>query len=238
MVNIKVDYLIYKKIGGNSMSAFLGPIHHWLFKKILLLEKLEKNILKDLSIQYNNENLLEEISEEVQGQFGSFLPDKPLEMLIDTDNIHGWLQSRIAIAEKRYAATIKKALDNFGEESLSIIEKAHIQQGQEIGIEVANNRGVLNAPELYQELNNYLLEGMPCDHVNSVIHSTEDSIQWQITHCLHKDYWSSVNMEVDIMYNLRFYWVKAYVEGANLNFTYTVNRKGLNEASLHSITLK
>lgn len=219
------------------MSAFLGPIHHWLFKKIVLFEELEKNIITNLSLRYG-EASMKEIKADVEKQFGAFLPEKPLEMLIDTNNIHGWLQNRIAIAETRHAAMIKRALDSFSDEALEIVEKAYVKQGQEIGTELANTKVVSTAPELYQELNNYLLEGMPCDHVNNIISSAEDVIQWQITHCLHKSYWSRVGMNIDIMYNLRFHWVKAFVEQTNNHYTYIVDRQGPDEASLHNIILK
>lgn len=219
------------------MSAFLGPIHHWLFKKIVLFEELEKNIIADLSRKYG-ESAIEKISEESKEQFGAFLPQKPLEMLIDTDNIHGWLQNRIAIAETRQAFVIKKVLEGFGKEALEIIEEAYVKQGKEIGRTIQNSKPNLSAAMLYQELNNYILEGMPCDNANNVIVSRDDEIQWQVTHCLHKPYWDKVLADTDIMYNLRFLWIKGFIEYANPRYTYIVDRRGADVASLHTIVLK
>ncbi len=44
------------------MSAFLGPIHHWLFNKITLFENLEETINKDIIAKYGDKAL--EIAEE------------------------------------------------------------------------------------------------------------------------------------------------------------------------------
>ena len=68
------------------MSLFLGKIHYWLFNKILWFEKLEDEII-DLAKKEGFE--VEKISEEIQSLYGRKLPNKPLEDLIDTGNIHG-----------------------------------------------------------------------------------------------------------------------------------------------------
>ncbi|SET67848.1 hypothetical protein SAMN05660297_03122 [Natronincola peptidivorans] len=218
------------------MSAFLGPIHHWLFKKILLFEELEKKIIMSLSSAYDK-NIIDEISKEMQQQYGAFIPQEPLEALIDTNNIHGWLQERITVVELRQSAVIKAFLSKLGEEALAIIEKEYIHQGKQLGMGLAHSSAVSNAPSIYKEINNYLLEGMPCDNVNNVVSSTEEAIQWKITQCLHKPYWDKAAMDAEIMYNLRFHWIKAFVEAANPRYTYTVDSSNLNGVSLHSIIL-
>ena len=78
------------------MSLFLGKIHYWLFNKILWFEKLENEII-NLAKEEGFE--IEKISTDIQRQYGEILPDKPLEELIDTSNIHGWLQGKIHSAE-------------------------------------------------------------------------------------------------------------------------------------------
>lgn len=219
------------------MSAFLGPIHHWLFKKIVLFEDLEKNIVVVISNKYNKERV-EGIIRRLQQQYGALIPEKPLEELIDTNNIHGWLQNKISIAETRQAATIKEFIDVFGNEVLKVIEDIYEEQGKFIGKEVASTGKINNAIDLYQELNNYLLEGMPCDNVNNVIFSSNQEVKWQITQCLHKPYWDHVGMDSDIMYHLRSIWVKAFVENTHPSYTYTINRDSSNEISLHNIFMK
>ena len=93
------------------MSLFLGKIHYWLFNKIKWFEGIEDELLR-LDSTFN--------VEELDKICGERTPDKPLEDIIDTSNIHGWLQERIIIAEGRNAY-ITKYLVNKG--YLSSIEK-------------------------------------------------------------------------------------------------------------------
>lgn len=218
------------------MSAFLGPIHHWLFNKIRLFEELEATIINEVSKQYGGE--AEKISSEMEAEYGSFIPQQPLESLIDTNNIHGWLQKRIQIAETRQAATLKAFIDKFGKDVLSIVENIFMEQGIKSGTELKNNAGLLDAPDLYKALNNYLLDGMPCDHVNNVAKSEADHLQWRTSRCLHQPYWLHSGMDSSIMYHLRATWIKSFVESANSTFTYTVEGKGGNEGLLHNIVKK
>ena len=80
------------------MSAFLGPIHFWLYNKIGNQEKLTKEIA-DLAVQ---NGWIED-----EACFIKTLP--PLETVIDEGNIHGWLQAQISDAETRYASLVKSS---------------------------------------------------------------------------------------------------------------------------------
>lgn len=72
------------------MSLFLGKIHYWLFGKIQWFEGLEQEVLEFAK----SKNLpVEEWTKEVYGKYGYPTEDRPLEEIIDTENIHGWLQN-------------------------------------------------------------------------------------------------------------------------------------------------
>ena len=76
------------------MSAFLGPIHHWLYGKIQLQEAIIARIAAEAEAQgwgTGDKPAADYVKEET----------RPLDELIDTMNIHGWLQSRIHDAEGR-----------------------------------------------------------------------------------------------------------------------------------------
>ena len=78
------------------MSAFLGPIHYWLYNKIQLQEELIKDIVfhggKEQWQVFADGSLAEKtINKEL----------RPLNELIDVMNIHGWLQERVQDAEAR-----------------------------------------------------------------------------------------------------------------------------------------
>jgi len=218
------------------MSAFLGPIHHWLFNKIKLFEELEVSIINQVAEKYGEE--AKEIGNAMEAEYGSFIPQQPLENLIDTNNIHGWLQNRIQIAETRQAATLKSFIDKYGNDVVSIVEPLFIEQGKQSGLGLKEEAGLLTAPDLYKALNNYLLDGMPCDHVNNVMTSEADHLQWRTSRCLHQPYWLQSGMDSSIMYQLRGNWIKAFIENANPAFTYTVEGKGGNEGLLHQIIKK
>jgi len=216
------------------MSAFLGPIHHWLFNKITLFESLEENINKDVIAKHGDKAL--EITEQMKKKYGEFIPKQPLENLIDTNNIHGWLQNKISIAETRQAATLKAFIDNLGAEVITILEKNYTQQGSEVGTIASQETDTSDAPSLYKALNNYLLEGMPCDNVNSVIMSEPQLLEWNAFGCLHKPYWDTVGMDSETMYNLRFSWIKAFVEKANSKYTY--KNEVVSQGFVHKILEK
>lgn len=215
------------------MSAFLGPIHHWLFNKITLFEDLEKDTNRSVAAKYGDQALT--IQNEAEEKYGACIPELPLENLIDTNNIHGWLQNRISIAEKRQAETLKSFVGTFGEEVISIIEDCYVAQGAEAG-KTAGEGKLLDAPSIYQALNNYLLEGMPCDNVNSVTISEPDFLQWNTIGCLHKPYWNEVGVDSNLMYPLRFAWIKAFVENANNKYTY--RNEETNQGFVHQILEK
>ena len=73
------------------------------------------------------------------------LPDKPLEELIDTSNIHGWLQGKIHSAERRMAAWTKLLID------------ADEKNYQKLD-EVYKAQGILAAKEIKAEGNYHQLQ--------------------------------------------------------------------------------
>ena len=84
------------------MSAILGPIHHWLFRKIKIQNDLTNAVIAAAKEKELNVALLADIDE----KFGS-LPEGDLGNIIDPTNIHGWLQDKIAIVERRLAYVTK-----------------------------------------------------------------------------------------------------------------------------------
>ena len=107
------------------MSLFLGKIHYWLFNKILWFEGLENEII-NLANEQGLE--IEKLSNETNLKYGEKLPNKKLEDMIDTKNIHGWLQSKIHSAEGRMAMWTTTIL-NSDEQSITKMEKIYREQG-------------------------------------------------------------------------------------------------------------
>ncbi|NDL68423.1 hypothetical protein [Anaerotalea alkaliphila] len=208
------------------MSLFLAPIHTWLFNKILLLEKIEKEIagrFQDPDIAATREGL--------HRTLGGYIPDQPLETMIDTGNIHGWLQSKITLAETRQAALVKQILGKHREaekEISAIYKEAGRKSGQERG-------SLEDATEIFQALSDYLLEGMPCDRVNAVVFKSEEEIEWKTANCVHRQNWEGSGVDVAFYYGFRAAFIDGFVEGASRNFSYTYSNEG---AQVHRIQKK
>ena len=196
------------------MSLFLGKIHYWLFNKILWFENLEEEIIK-----FAQENGLDvdSIRGEIESKYGKKLENKNLEEIIDTDNIHGWLQNRIHCAEGRMAAWTSFLIENG---KIGDLEKIYVKQAKEAADEVKSERNVETATEIYDCMNDYILDGMPCDRVNEITYSGEDAVQWIRRICVHKDIWEKEDVDVNIFYRLRSMWIKEFVHELNSNFRY------------------
>ena len=198
------------------MSLFLGKIHYWLFNKILWFEGLEEEIIKLAKSEGLN---IEKLSSEINLKYGEKLPNKKLEEMIDTNNIHGWLQSKIHSAEGRMASWTKAILEN-DENSLKKLEEVYIEQGIKAAKEAKESKTITNAPEIYYSVNDYILDGMPCDRVNEVIISEDEKVEWKRRICVHQDIWGKEGIDVNVFYSLRSLWIKAFVNEVNNDFEY------------------
>lgn len=198
------------------MSLYLGKIHYWLYNKIKWFEGIEDELLKlaeKESIDVDN------LKRELDEKYGERLEDKPLEELIDQSNIHGWLQNRINIAEGRVAKITYNLLDK-SYDNMNKIYDVYEAQGIKAAKEVKANGKVNNAEEIYNCMNDYILDGMPCDRVNEVISSDNESITWVRNQCVHRHIFNEENVDVMSFYNMRDEWIKSFVHELNDNFEY------------------
>lgn len=198
------------------MSLFLGKIHYWMFNKIIWFQNLEVELEK----LAKNEGLnTEEILKSLDEKYGEKVENRPLEEIIDQGNIHGWLQDRIIIAENRLSALTAELLKI--EYINKKIEEIYISQGTAAAEEVkGNNKAAEDAIAIYNLVNDYILDGMPCDRVNLTIEYEEDKVLWERRICVHKDIWEDKNIDVNYFYGLRDLWIKTFVEEVNANFQY------------------
>lgn len=148
------------------MSLFLGKIHYWLFNKIVWFENLEREIINLASSIGIN---VDEVKNEIENKYGEMLPDAPLEEMIDTGNIHGWLQEKIHSAEGRMAAWTRAIIVN-DVNNIVKIQNIYISQGIKAANEVKSGSSAFNtAADIYSRINDYILDGMPCDRVDEII---------------------------------------------------------------------
>jgi hypothetical protein len=203
------------------MSAFIGPIHYWLYKKIDVVSQREEVIYQKAYEMCGA--TAEELREQVWQTYGLPLAnDVDLSEMIDHDNIHGWLQRQINMTESREAAFIKELLDRCGGAASDLVEKAFAEHGKRTG-QNAGAQGkydVSTAPGIYKALNDYYLNGMPCDQADQVLTSEADSIVWETGACLQAVNWKRVGIDDKTMAKFYLTWLKAFVEGINPAFIF------------------
>lgn len=188
------------------MSAFLGPIHHWLYNKIEKQETLTHAIL--LAIE----------DEESRNRLANLLDSEcgkgdcpPLVEVIDTGNIHAWLQERIAVAERRFALLVTCILQSAPELLPALCDIAE-DNGKSMAFS-----NISNAMEAYKALHDSLLDGMPCDRVNLPVEQGEDKMVYQQSMDLHAPFWEERSGEVSSYHQIRSAWVRGML--ANSGFT-------------------
>jgi len=206
------------------MSLYLGKVHYWLFNKILWFEGLENEIIT----LAKNEGLdIDKLCKNINDKYGEKTKDIPLEEMIDTSNIHGWLQGKISSAEGRMAAWTTAVLNNNSEVTLKM-ENIYTQQGIKAAQEV-KEKGIEieTAVDIFNSINDYILDGMPCDRVNEVVTSEENIVEWNRRICVHEHIWNKEQGNVDYFYKLRSLWIKAFVSEINSNFEYIEREDGV-----------
>jgi hypothetical protein len=204
------------------MSAFLGPIHYWMYHKILWHEALLSSIQAEGLRQSPDTSAILSASEAAYGSPAS----GELGDVIAHDNIHGWLQERVTSVETRIAYVVTALLK---QDILTESQLAHVfaEHGR-ITIASLPVSDDLSPSGLFKLLNNHLLEGMPCDSINKPVVSDDHNFGWVRTQCIHQDYWNQVGGHVSVFYRLRDALIHAFVKGAGDRFQFQVTPEGTN----------
>jgi hypothetical protein len=190
------------------MSAFLGPIHHWLYNKIKIQHDLVETIISFTEDKQLKLNIRKKLNE----QFGD-AEIKPLEEVIDVNNIHGWLQNKISIEESRLAYLVTSLL-NENPNFMIDLKELFKNEGARVS-ELSENNSV---DDIYKNINDTLLDGMPCDRASVVVLQDEKELIWKRNLCVHEDYWSSVGGDIKNYYLLRDEFIKGLLQKANVTY--------------------
>jgi hypothetical protein len=103
---------------------------------------------------------------------------------------------------------------------------------------IFENNGKKNSPlsnqstieEAFKAINDTLLDGMPCDHVNAVVNQDENEAVWKRYECVHSKYWDEAKGDVSTYYSLRDEFIKGLLKSANIKYeklndtTYRISR--------------
>lgn len=193
------------------MSAVLGPIHEWMYNKVIIQERIIKTVI-DLALTLGWESQIagKNISEFTQESF------PPLNIAIDINNIHASLSGLIDDVETRYAVLVS-SLINFDNSRLDAIENAVFKFGQASAIGVQSS-----ADDAYNAINGMLLDGMPCDHSMMVTESNPIRVRVTRTLDMHSQYWLKAGSNGDVYYRLRAAFIRGVLSGSG----YTFNENG------------
>jgi hypothetical protein len=184
------------------MSAFLAPIHFWMYDKIL--------IAQELTFKLEEKFLNKEEREEVESLFPG-LYSKDLEEVIDQSNIHGWLHTAVSNVEIRFAYIVKTLLDRGI--SLEEIKKVASEYGKSFP-----EQEVSSLKDAYELLMDILLDGLPCDVSISVTREEENELEFVLYNDIHKQYFNEFNLEVSLYHEIREAFVNGIFERYSLKY--------------------
>ncbi len=203
------------------MSAFLGHIHYWLYSKIRRVVEREQLIYEKAS--ETCKTAAEELQAQVRQTYGEPLPDTDLSHLIDPTNIHGWLQRQINIAEVREAAFIKELIDMCDTAGKNAVEAAFAEHGAFCGTHAREqgNHDITKADGIYNALNDYFLNGMPCDQADMLIVNSPEKVVWEGKNCLQETNWSKAGIETKVMKDLYQKWLVNFIKAVNPNYVFS-----------------
>jgi len=188
------------------MSKFLGPIHFWLYNKI----KIQNDIIEDIITLLDNKNL--NLRNNIYEQFGGG-ELKPLDEVVDAGNIHGWLQEQISKVENKLAFVVTEILEK-DQSALNDIKTIFRNNG----VKVSSLNKENGIDEVFKAVNDTLLDGMPCDHVNAIISQDKNGVVWKRYECVHSKYWEAANGDVSNYYMLRDEFIKGLLSAAEVNY--------------------
>ena len=205
------------------MSAFLGQIHYWLYKKIQLVCAREKLIETEAEKRVGD--LASELHFTALDMYGEPIPaDRNLQMIIDHSNIHGWLQHQIEVATVREGTFIKDLTDCGGEDAVEAVLNAFVIQGAACGVEAAKQlEGQDVTPHaVYKVMQDYYLNGMPCDAGDTIVQDDEQGYAWLGSYDNQRANWAKAGVSQVIMMAAYQAWFDAFVTKAAPGFTFTV----------------
>ncbi len=189
------------------MSAFLGPIHFWLYNKI----EIQNEIVEE-TLDYATNSLNNNMRDDLYNKFGDG-DLKPLDQVIDVTNIHGWLQERVNQVEKKLAYTVTELTKN-NPENFQIIKDIFKSKGAEVSTLEKDS----SLDEIYKAINDTLLDGMPCDRANSVVSQEDNEIIWKRNVCVHQQYWDDVQGDINDFYTLRDEFIEGLLSVTDVKY--------------------
>ena len=199
------------------MSAFLGPIHYWLFNKIQFMEERSFVIAN-----YLRENGSKEAADSKIEEYGERLSGADLGEILGNNSIHNFLYGLISKVEIFEAGLVELAKD----EKLEGVLKAVEEHGKATGQKAVEHKGAppANMEELYQLVADTQLEGMPCDSGAEVSLIDDKTLAYNHSSCNHLANWEYTGCSNQTMCKIHNTWLKGFISGLRENASYEVEQ--------------
>lgn len=197
------------------MSLFLGPIHQWMFNKILILESRAFSIataLVDAGVERDAIN-------KAVSDYGDKLAGRDLADMLGDNSIHQFLYGLIAKVQ-----IFEAGLVDLGKNSFDVALKAAESHGRETAGDAVKASGVKTASleDIYRLIHDNQLEGMPCDPGAETTALSPSKLGYFHSTCNHIQNWEYTGVDIKRMCAITNAWIKGFIAGVNGNASYEV----------------
>lgn len=205
------------------MSAFLGPIHYWMFNKISLLEDRAMAVAGKLE----KVGLAAQVKAKLD-EYGPRLAGQDLAELVGGESIHNSLYGFITKVEVLEAELVALAGDKHYDEVRAEIH-AH---GKATGARLLAERGEKadKLDILYRYIADAHLEGMPCDP-GAQVEQTNGTLRYTHIQCNHIPNWKYTSCPISRMCAIHNEWLQGFIAGLDGSVTYAVEKTIADGAS-------
>ena len=203
------------------MSLVLGPVHHWMYKKIQTTEAREVFIVEELKAKYGQE--AEEVLNSIYDKHPPSEKNASLEKILGNAPIHQGIQDLIVNAETREASVIAAFCKKYGDEAKELVVESAHEHGVECGKRAVIERGSsgeCSASKAFELIQSYLCDGMPCDRGAQAQSEEDNRTTWDHTECVHEQCWKDASASFETMCDMLNSWIAGFGEGANPKITY------------------
>ncbi len=201
------------------MSMFLGPVHHWLYRKITL--GAERSLAIEDAFKHAFGEDADPILREVDDRYPPFPTGLPLEEIIGDSPIHAFLQGLIRMVETREGALVRAFSERFGDRAVDVAVEAAREEGKRVGEEAAGEVVPGDMESLFRALYDRMLDGMPCDQGASPEFG-DNRLLIRQTECLHSNNWKDVGADLDVMCRITGSWIEGFLQGASPDLSYSI----------------
>ncbi len=200
------------------MSAFLGPIHMWLYNQIQIVEKREAKIVEQFSNKYSAEEVNDLITP-YREEYGELKEDKPLAELIVGSEIHPWLEAAIKSAQTREAAIIAALMKKYDDQDLLLDIYAEQAETLAEKAKIRDNVNEFDLNDAFEIINEHFVERMPCDRLSGAV-KEDGQIIWKHQSRLHQEFWQQTDVDLELMHDLYAKWLQVFTENLNSSLTH------------------